>query len=61
MERILAESAHDTELGKQLARDALRMTAGEMTEAEFHRRHHEAVVEEFGVDERPTTPEGDDE
>ncbi len=60
-ERILADSEYDTELGKQMARDALRVTSGEMSDAEFHEKYHEDVLAEFGVDERPTDPEADDE
>lgn len=60
-ERILAESAYDTALGKAMARDALRVTAGEMSETAFHRKYHEDVLEEFGVDKRPTDPGDDDE
>jgi molybdopterin-containing oxidoreductase family iron-sulfur binding subunit len=60
-ERILAESEYDTELGKEMARDALRVTRGELSEEAFHEKHHEAVLEEFGVDKRPTAPEDDDD
>lgn len=59
-EAILDGSAHDTELGKRMGRDAIRVSTGEMSEAEFHAKYHEAVLEEFGVDDRPTGPEGDD-
>jgi molybdopterin-containing oxidoreductase family iron-sulfur binding subunit len=55
-ERILADSEYDTELGKRMARDALRVTKGELSEAAFHEKYHEDVLEEFGVDERPTRP-----
>ncbi len=52
---------YDTELGKQLGRDAQRMAAGELSPSEFHEKYHEQVVEEFGVDNRgdvnPPTPE----
>lgn len=44
-----------------MARDAIRVTRGELSEAAFHERYHEDVLEEFGVDERPTAPEADDE
>lgn len=43
-----------------MARDALRVTRGELSEAAFHERYHEAVLEEFGVDDRPTAPEDHD-
>ena len=58
---ILASSEYDTELGKHMARDAVRVTLGELSEAEFHEKYHEAVLEEFGVDDRPTKPEVADE
>ena len=41
-----------------MARDAIRVSNGELTDAEFHERYHEAVLEEFGEDQRPTKPEG---
>lgn len=56
--RILEDSEYDTELGLRLARDADRVVKGELTETAFHRRHHDAIVAEFGVDNRPTDPEG---
>ena len=59
-ERILDSSDYDTELGKKMARDAIRVTSGELSEAEFHRRYHEDVLEEFGEDNRPTAPEDDE-
>jgi molybdopterin-containing oxidoreductase family iron-sulfur binding subunit len=59
-ERILDSSDYDTELGKKMARDAIRVTSGELSEAEFHRKYHEDVLEEFGVDNRPTAPEDDE-
>ena len=61
MRSLLAETEYDTELGLDLARDAQRLVAGELTEAEFHERHHEAVLEEFGEDERPTTEAVEDD
>lgn len=44
----------DTELGVELARDAFRVARGDLSEAEFHEKHGEAVEAEFGIDERPT-------
>ncbi|MDR5655752.1 4Fe-4S ferredoxin N-terminal domain-containing protein [Halodesulfurarchaeum sp. HSR-GB] len=57
----LESSAHDTELGKRMGRDAIRLSIGEMSEDEFHEKYHEDVVEEFGVDDRPIKPEHTDE
>lgn len=53
---VLADVEYDAELGKAMARDALRLAAGEFDAAAFHDHYHEAVVDEFGVDERPTAP-----
>lgn len=59
-DRVLADVDYDTELGKDLARDALRLADDGLSEAEFHRRHTDAVLEEFGVDDRPTKPTVED-
>ena len=58
----LAAVEHDTTLGKALAKDALRLASGELSNAAFHEKYHERVIEEFGVDKRHeamTTPDGD--
>jgi len=52
MADVLDETDHDTELGLEMARDAQRLVAGEMTEAEYHEKYHDAVLTEFGEDER---------
>jgi len=52
MEQLLDETEYDTELGMELAEDAQRVVAGELSEAEFEERYHDAVVEEFGQDDR---------
>ncbi|AUX10368.1 anaerobic dehydrogenase iron-sulfur-binding subunit [Halalkaliarchaeum desulfuricum] len=54
---ILADVEYDTELGIELARDSRRLAAGEMSDREFHEKYNEAILEEFGVDDRPTDPE----
>ncbi|MEF8825005.1 MAG: 4Fe-4S ferredoxin N-terminal domain-containing protein [Halapricum sp.] len=56
-EERLADVEYDTELGKEMGRDAIRLARGEMSEEAFHEKYHDAVLEEFGVDERPTRPE----
>lgn len=61
VEDALRDSPHSTALGKQMGRDAVRVSIGEMSEAAFHEKYHDAVLEEFGVDDRPTKPEGFDE
>jgi|GEM_PF-3358097 len=43
----------DEELGRQMAQDARRVSDGELSEVEFHEKYHEAVLEEFGRDDRP--------
>jgi molybdopterin-containing oxidoreductase family iron-sulfur binding subunit len=50
----------DQELGKQMGRDAQRLVDGELSEAAFYEKYHDAVVEEFGEDNRPVEP-GDGE
>ena len=52
-EERLALTEYDTDLGKELARDAQRMAAGDLSESEFYEKYHEEVVEEFGRDDRP--------
>ncbi len=44
---------YDEELGRRMARDAQRVSAGDLSEVEFHEKYHDAVVEEFGRDDRP--------
>ena len=56
-EEILSQVEHDTEIGKALARDARRLAKGEITEREFHETHHDELLDEFGLDDRPTDPE----
>lgn len=57
VEDVLSEVEYDTELGKEMGRDAIRLARGQISEAEFHEKHHEAVCEVFGFDDRPTKPE----
>jgi len=49
--------------GVEMAKDAQRVAAGELSEAEFQERYHELVLEEFGEDDRelPELEELDDE
>ncbi len=49
----LEETDFDADLGMQMARDAQRLVAGEITEEEFYSSYHDDVEEEFDVDERP--------
>ena len=48
----LADVDFDTELGREMARDALRLADGDLSESEFYGRYHEQVLEEFGIDRR---------
>jgi Fe-S-cluster-containing dehydrogenase component len=52
MERVLDDTEYDTELGVEMAKDAQRVAAGELGEAEFYRQYHEDILEEFGEDDR---------
>ncbi|AOW80729.1 4Fe-4S ferredoxin [Halodesulfurarchaeum formicicum] len=47
---ILADVDADETLGKQMATDARRVSAGELSRAEFEDRYAEDVAEEFGTD-----------
>lgn len=53
----LSDVEFDTKLGTEMGRDAIRLARGELSQAQFHETYHEAVLEEFGVDDRPTKPE----
>ncbi|MFU8868507.1 4Fe-4S ferredoxin N-terminal domain-containing protein [Natronococcus sp.] len=54
LEGMLDDTEYDTDLGMAMAEDAMRVTRGELSEAEFHEKYHEDVLEEFGEDNRPT-------
>ncbi len=54
MREMLDDTEYDTELGMDMAEDAMALIQGEISEAEFHDKYNEAVVEEFDVDDRPT-------
>ena len=49
----LEETDYDADLGMQMARDAQRLVAGEISEEEFYAEYHEDVEEEFETDARP--------
>jgi hypothetical protein len=55
---ILDGAEYDADLGMRMARDAIRVSNGEMSDAAFHEKYHEEVLAEFGEDSRPTRPEG---
>ena len=50
--RLPETTRYDPELGKRAARDAQRVAAGDLSEAEFRQTDHEAYLNEFGVDHR---------
>ncbi|RQG92398.1 4Fe-4S ferredoxin N-terminal domain-containing protein [Natrarchaeobius chitinivorans] len=52
-EALLEDGDYDAELGMEMAKDAMRVTKGELSDEEFYDRYHEDVLEEFGEDERP--------
>ncbi|WP_304413705.1 4Fe-4S ferredoxin N-terminal domain-containing protein, partial [Halostagnicola sp. A56] len=54
LEELLEETEYDVDLGMEMARDAMAVTKGTLSEAEFHERYHEDVMAEFGQDDRPT-------
>ncbi|WP_394742645.1 4Fe-4S ferredoxin N-terminal domain-containing protein [Natronococcus roseus] len=54
LEGMLDDTEYDTDLGMAMAEDAMRVTRGELSEADFHEKYHEDVLEEFGEDNRPT-------
>ena len=58
VEDILEDGPHSTELGKMMGRDAVRVSIGEMSDQEFHEKYHDAVLEEFGEDNRPVASGG---
>ncbi|MXV62481.1 4Fe-4S dicluster domain-containing protein [Natronorubrum sp. JWXQ-INN-674] len=57
LEKELEETEYDTELGLEMARDAMRLSKGELSEEAFYDRYHEDVLEEFGEDSRPMADE----
>ncbi len=54
LEELLEDTDYDADLGMEMARDAMEVTKGDLSEAEFHDRYHDDVMEEFGQDDRPT-------
>ncbi|MDZ5811592.1 4Fe-4S ferredoxin N-terminal domain-containing protein [Halorubrum sp. AD140] len=50
--RLLDETGYDADLGLEMARDAQRVSAGDLSEVAFYERYHDRIVEEFATDER---------
>jgi len=59
MREQLEETDYDADLGMQMARDAQRLVAGEISEEEFYAQYHDEVREEFEVDDRPVLEDVD--
>jgi hypothetical protein len=57
---MLSESPYDTELGVQMARDAIRVSNGEMSDAEFDEKYQAEIREEFGEETIPTQSSTED-
>ncbi|HEX6219581.1 MAG TPA: 4Fe-4S ferredoxin N-terminal domain-containing protein, partial [Acidimicrobiia bacterium] len=57
---LLEGSGFDIHLGGQVARDAQRVIAGDLSAEDFGRRYHEAYLQEFGLDDRPDAPAAGD-
>ncbi|ELY39782.1 4Fe-4S ferredoxin N-terminal domain-containing protein [Natronorubrum tibetense] len=57
LEDALEDTEYDAELGMEMAKDAMRVTEGKLSEEEFYDRYHDDVVEEFGEDGRPMAEE----
>jgi len=53
MREELEETEYDADLGMEMARDAQRLVAGEISEEEFYAEYHDDVDEEFELDDRP--------
>ena len=49
-EELLGDGPYDTELAKEMATDARKVSDGELSEKEYHQRYRDAVSEEFGID-----------
>lgn len=56
----LSDVDYDTDLGVEIARDANRVSNGELSTEEFNEKYRERLVEEFGIDARPTLDGGPD-
>ncbi len=57
-EEVLTDSPYDAELGREMAKDARRLSTGDIDPETFWNRHHEAVVQTFGEDDRPVGTAG---
>lgn len=60
LDSIFEDGGFDPELGKQMGKDAVLVSMGEMTEAEFYEKYHQKVLDEFGVDDRPVNKSDED-
>ncbi|MFC7045567.1 4Fe-4S ferredoxin N-terminal domain-containing protein [Halobacteriaceae archaeon GCM10025711] len=59
--RAARGESYDPELGHEMAKDAIRVSHGELSDEAFYRKYHDRVLEEFGFDRRPMPEEDGDE
>jgi len=52
----LSGTGYDPDLGVEVARDAIRMVGGQISEARFLAKYHEGFRRDFGIDGRPNNP-----
>ncbi|ELY51163.1 4Fe-4S ferredoxin N-terminal domain-containing protein [Natronolimnohabitans innermongolicus] len=50
LEEALEDTEYDADLGMEMAKDAMRVTKGELSEETFNERYRDDVLEEFGED-----------
>jgi Fe-S-cluster-containing dehydrogenase component len=55
IKRLLEANAFDKDLGADAAKDALRVAGGQMSEADFYLKYHNAYLKQFGIDLRPVS------
>ena len=56
----LADVEYDTDLGIEIARDAHRVSEGALSTEAFNEKYRDRLIEEFGMDARPTVDDGPD-
>lgn len=53
IEQLPPEIRFNDDLAYRVAEDTRRLIVGEFSEEEYYRKHHQAYLKEFGVDNRP--------
>jgi Fe-S-cluster-containing dehydrogenase component len=51
--KLLRPTGFDPELAIRVSRDAIAVFTGDLSEEEFHRRHRDDYLQQFGLDDRP--------